>query len=102
MEPPYCQKTREARRPILAAALADLIFTPKDRSDALENWRRGSAHLGYLPFPLARGQVYFALRSEPAAIRDLKKALRAPPVFPGAFVGSLTDAAESVAIVQVS
>jgi len=36
-----------------------------------------------------------------ARVEICTKALRAPPVFPGAFIGPLTDAAETVAIVQV-
>src|ERR1700682_3653545 len=88
-------------RPIPAARV-DWLDSSRQQtgSDGLENWPPGSAHLGYLPFPRARGQVHLALSSDPAAIRDLNKTLRAPPVFASALEGSLTDASHGIAIVQ--
>src|SRR5208282_3221593 len=50
--------------------------------------------------PRPRGQVYLTLASDPAAIGDLDKARRVPLVFSVTLIGPLTDAAETVAIIQ--
>jgi hypothetical protein len=72
----------EVRRPIPADTLAELTPPTLWKIDA-------PAHLSNnRSFSRARGEVY-ALKNVPTANGDLNKALSAPPVLPGAVIGSM-------------